>query len=249
MNLTKKVLYCSIALNIIAITMLIYISCIKTDFGKRCLIKIGVLEKNTIPFSWRPDFPEIEGWANSLTKMEIKADAVFYGNSITYQSDFQNCFPQAKICNLGCNFDDLDDLINRSFLTRCVQPNMIFILGGINKLYDISLDLFQQKYELLVDTIMRQNPQARIFLQSMLPVNPSLRYGKRYRHCTNKIKDANIIIKRISTIKGCTFVDLYSLYSENDSLPNKYTEDGLHLRPEAYTLWSEKISPYFINLK
>ena len=245
----EKVLYLSIALNIIAVILLIYISCIKTDFGNRCLIKIGLLEQKTIPFSWRPEFPKIEGWANSLTKMDIKADAVFYGNSITFQSDFQDSFPQARICNLGCNFDDLDDLINRSFLTKSVNPDMIFILGGINKFYETKLDVFQQKYEVLVDTIMRQNPQAKIFLQSLLPVNPSLRYGKRYSHSAEQIKNANLIIKKISSSKGCTYIDLYSLYSENDTLPIKYTEDGLHLKPEAYTLWSEKISPYFNKLR
>lgn len=248
MNLKKgNALFWSIALNVIVGTLLIYVSCIKTDFGKRCLIKIGIIERDTIPFSWRPEYPRIEGWANSLSKMKIKADAVFYGNSITFQSNFQNSFPQARICNLGCNFDDLDDLINRSFLIKSIQPNMIFILGGINKFYNITQEVFQRKYELLIDTIKHQNPQAKIFLQSMLPVNPSLRYGKRYIHCINKIKEANKIIKRVSDARGCTFIDLYSLYSENDTLPSKYTEDGLHLKPEAYTLWRKKISPYFIT--
>ena len=245
----SKLLILSIALNVIIVTMLMYASCLKTDLGKRCLIKLGIIEKKAVPFSWHPEFPEIEGWANSLTKMKIKADAVFYGNSITFQSNFQDFFPQARICNLGCNFDDLEDLINRSFIIKSVQPDMIFILGGINKFYEISLDDFQQKYGILVDTIIRQNPQARIFLQSMLPINPSLRYGKRYSQCKSKIKDANLIIKKISATKGCTFVDLYPLYSENDSLPSKYTEDGLHLRQEAYKLWSHEISPFFDNLK
>lgn len=250
MNHNKEIVFkCSIALNIITVAILIYVSCIKTDFGQRCLVKLGVIEKENIPFSWRPEFIRIEGWANSLTKMKIKADAAFYGNSITFQSNFQDSFPQAKICNLGCNFDDLDDLINRSFLIKSVQPDMIFILGGINKFYNITLDVFQQKYEMLVDTVKRQNPQARIFLQSMLPINPSLRYGKRYHHCTEKIKDANQIIKLISATKGCEFIDLYSLYSENDSLPSRYTEDGLHLRPEAYKLWYERISPYLLTPK
>lgn len=248
MNYKKEnVLYWSIALNVIVVIMLIYVSCIKTDFGKRCLIKVGLLEKRSISFSSSPEFSRIEGWANSLTKMDINADAVFYGNSITFQSDFQKSFPQAKICNLGCSFDDLDDLINRSFIIKSVQPDMIFVLGGINKLYDITLDVFQQKYEMLVDTIIHQNPQAQIFLQSMLPVNPTLRYGKQYSHCIKKIKDANQIIKRLSDTKGCIYIDLYSLYSENDSLPSKYTEDGLHLKPEAYLLWSELIAPYFMK--
>lgn len=244
--MNHKKLHWSIALNAIVFVMLLYVSCIKTDFGKRCLIKIGILENSTIPFSGRPEFSRIEGWANTLKKMDIKADAVFYGNSITFQSDFQKSFPQARICNLGCNFDDLDDLINRSFIIKSVQPDMIFILGGINRLYDVSLDVFKQKYEILVDTIIRQNPQARIYLQSIIPINPTLGYGKHYSRCIKKIKDANHIIKKISATKCCTYIDLYSLYSENDSLPSKYTNDGLHLKPEAYKLWSEKISSFFI---
>ena len=226
---------------------LLYIIGVKTDICYKMFAKIGLIEYNSAGMRHQIEYRCLEGWANCLNQHIDSIDIAFYGNSITYESNFQEFFPAIKICNLGCNRDDLDDLIHRSFIIKKVHPHKIFVLGGINSIINITLDEFEVKYCALIDTIMKQNPTAQLYLQSLLPVNVEMEIGSRYLNCQDKIKEANIIIRIISKAKGCIFVDLYSAYQVNDSMPGKYTRDGLHLYPEAYSIWARVISPYLLE--
>lgn len=222
---------------------LIYISCFKTDFYYRVLAKCGYMNYSVSESRHRIEYRCLEGWYNTLSEMNIQADIVFYGNSITYEGDFQSFFSNKCVLNMGCNRDDLDDLINRSFLIRSVHPRKIFVLGGINRLMDINLKEFESKYLTMVDTIIKQNPSASLFVQSILPVNVDMELGHRYVDSVDKIKKANNIIKKIATKKKCVYVDLYGAYQIHDSLPRKYTRDGVHLKPDAYYIWAQTIRP------
>lgn len=224
-----------------------YIVYEKTDLYRKVLTKVGLMDYNVDNTRRQVEWRVLEGWANSIEKMNLNADVVFYGNSIIYESNFQLFFSDLRVCNLGCNRDDLDDLIFRSFMIKSAKPQKIFVLGGINRLMDTSLEDFEKKYSLLIDTIIKQNPSAEIFLQSMLPVNVEMEIGSRYKDCVNKIKQANIIIKRISMSRQCVFVDLYTAYNVNDLLPTKLTRDGVHLTPDAYAIWAQLIKPYLLR--
>lgn len=237
-------LYTSVVINILMMFVILYITCVKTDVCSRMLVKVGLVDYNPAIVRHGIEYRCLDGWANSLNKLNVGIDAVFFGNSITYESNFQEYFPEIKICNLGCNRDDLDDLIHRSFTIKSVHPHKIFILGGINNFMNVSLDEFKQKYSNMLDIIMKQNPYAQIYLQSLLPVNVEMDIGSRYVDCQEKIKEANAIIRNLSKVKGCIFVDLYSAYQVNDSMPRKYTRDGLHLYPEAYSIWARVICNY-----
>lgn len=239
-----RLLYVSIIFNMLLLTSLLYIICIKTDICNKMLAKLGLMEYNSISMRHQVEYRCLEGWANCLKKQKDTIDVVFYGNSITYESNFQFFFPEVKICNLGCNRDNLDDLLHRSFLIKSVHPHKIFVLGGINSIINTSLEKFEAKYCVMVDSILMQNPSAQLYLQSLLPVNVEMEIGARYIAYQEKIKDANIIIRKISRMKRCIFVDLYSAYQVNDSMPRKYTRDGLHLYPEAYRIWAQLIVPY-----
>lgn len=229
---------------IFLIVALINISCFKTDFCYRVLAKYGFMDYSISESRHRIEYRCLEGWYNTLLKMDVQADLVFYGNSITYESDFQRCFPKKRVLNLGCNRDDLDDMIHRAFIIKSVHPKKIFVLGGINRFMDITLKDFESKYKLLVDTISSQNPSATIFLQSILPVNPDLELGARYIDCLDKIKEANVIIKNIATNRKFIYVDLYNAYQNNGSLPRIFTRDGIHLKPDAYRIWATTIKQY-----
>lgn len=250
MNIGKgflRILLLSIVVNIGLFLVLLYILCVKTDLCYRAFSKMGIIEYNIANNRHLIEKRCLEGWANCIGKQKIMADVAFYGNSITYESDFQTFFPQINIINLGCNRDDLDDLIHRSFLISSVHPRKLFIMGGINSILDVSLDTFEKKYKILVDTIIIQNPGVKLYMQSILPTNYELEIGSRYKGFHDKIKEANRIINMISLDKGCQYVDLYSAYQINDTMPREYTRDGLHLYPEAYSIWAKTIYPYLAD--
>lgn len=245
-NGLRSLLYLSLVVNVLLIVFLC-IAGLKTDMCKKLLAKIGLSDYSNTFARHQIEYRCLEGWANCIKKNNNDMDVAFYGNSITYESNFHDFFPDVKICNLGCNRDDLDDLIHRAFIIKNVRPHKIFVLGGINSIIHIPLVKFVEKYRALVDTIMNQNPTSQLYLQSLLPVNVEMDIGSRYVDCQEKIKEANAIIRNIAMMKGCVFVDLYSAYQVNDSMPRVYTRDGLHLYPEAYMIWSRVITPYILE--
>ena len=239
-----RFVYTFVAIVIVQFVTLVYLSYFKTDIGYRVMARCGLIDYSNSESRHRIEYRCLEGWYNTLSKMNVQADLLFYGNSITYESDFQRFFPNKLVLNFGCNRDDLDDLINRSFIINSVHPRKIFVLGGINRLTELSLRDFESKYKMMVDTIISQNPTATIFLQSLLPVNPEMELGSRYTDCLGKIKEANVIIKNIAIKTKCVYIDLYSAYQIDDLLPRIYTTDGLHLTPDAYQVWANTIKKY-----
>lgn len=65
-------------------------------------------------------------------KINIDADVVFFGNSITKGSDFQQSFPDKTIVNLGYSGDGFPHMLDRIEQVRCVSPNKVFVMAGIN---------------------------------------------------------------------------------------------------------------------
>ena len=239
-NVVWYILLFSFIMNLLMAYTIFY----KTDIYAKLRYRLGYGENPVIVYKHKTEFRCLQGWTNTLSKLNLDADVVFYGNSLTYESDFRDYFPNLKIVNLGCNMDMLDDLINRVYMIRTVNPKRIFVLGGINYFKETPIDSFYKKYQTLVDSITLQNPKAKVFLQSLLPVNPTIGVGTIYSDCIDKIKNANEIICKIANEKGCEYVDLYSAYQVNDTLPSKFTRDGLHLFPDYYSIWAASIKPY-----
>ncbi len=224
----------SIVLNISFIGI-IYL---KTDLFQRVGQRIGLVERKSQD---RPDFYCIRGWTNTLKKLNIDCDVVFFGNSITAGSSFHECFQSVSICNLGYPGDGLDGMLLRIEQIKAVKPEKIFIMAGINGLYMQSLSVFEDKYEQLLKAIKKENPLAKIYLQSILPVNNNV----KKHHCDNdKIIDANNIISNIAKENNCVYIDIHKLYIKNGELDKKYTKDGVHLKTEYYNLWAELLKKY-----
>ena len=55
---------------------------------------------------------------------------------------------------------------------------------------------------------------------------------------------AKSVTEIIAWLVVFSYIDLYSLYvDENNELPKEYTDDGIHLLPQYYNIWKEKIVP------
>lgn len=59
-----------------------------------------------------------------------------------------------------------------------------------------------------------------------------------------KIEKANNIIKDLANKNGGDYINLYDLYVREGQMPKELSRDGLHLSPEAYSIWAEAIRPY-----
>lgn len=198
----------------------------------------SIEEKYGIPLQ---QYATEQSWMNCIMKLGIRSDVVFYGDSHSRWSDFRQYFPDVSICNLGCSGDNLNGFIRRIEMIQKVQPRKIFFMGGVNRSGITSLEEYRQKYDILFSAILDSLPDSQLYIQSMLPLNPCV-FDK---YCSNdKVKQINAIQKELAGKYGLTYIDLYSVYAEDDILPMDVSKDGVHLKLDDYDKWAEAIRPY-----
>jgi lysophospholipase L1-like esterase len=238
-GLKKVVLGVSLIGNVLLFAITIFIGCVKTDYINSKLERLGIMKIDPVK---RGDYWSIQGWTNTLEKLHLDMDVVFFGNSITRGSCFEEYFPNVKICNLGYPGDNTDGMLLRTNQIKVVNPEKVFVMAGINGLHIQTEKVFTEKYATMVDSIKQAVPTAKIYLQSILPVNPSMKAGKSFNK--EKIARCNELVRNIAEEKGCVYIDLYKLYAVDGIMPEELTRDGVHLYPKAYDRWAEEIKKY-----
>lgn len=185
----------------------------------------------------RDDKECVMSWNNCIKKLDMQADVVFFGDSHTAYGDWQRAFPEIKSINLGYMGEDTKGMLRRVEVIQSVHPRKIFLMAGLNGLGEQSASEFEVAYCALVDSILSAVPDAELYIENILPVNDDIKLNK-------KIIDANKMIQSIANERNITFIDLYSLYAVNCELPTDATNDGVHLKSEAYANWYESIQPF-----
>lgn len=191
-----------------------------------------------IPSKYCQDHWALADWTNSLLKMNISCDVAFFGNSITRGSDFQQYFPELKIVNLGYSGDILLRMKNRVPMLKAVNPKKIFIMGGTNDIFHVKTETIIDRYERLLDAIVKSMPNSKIYIQSILPVNTRILSSS----VTNDdIIKTNEAIKSMCERRGLKYIDVFSSYYIDGQMPEHFTPDGLHLKKDAYAKWYDTI--------
>ena len=215
----QKTLIISLLLNIVLLAAVLY------------------LYKHQPDKSMRDDKECVMSWNNCIKKLDMQADIVFFGDSHTAYGDWQRAFPEIKSINLGYMGEDTKGMLRRVEVIQSVHPRKVFLMAGLNGLGDQSASEFESAYCTLVDSILSAVPDAELYIENILPVNDDVYLNK-------KVIEANRIIQKIAEERKLTYVDLYSLYAVNSELPTDVTNDGVHLKSEAYNLWYESIQPF-----
>ena len=171
---------------------------------------------------------------------------VFLGNSITEAGQWDKYFPEQQPANRGINGDSTQGMLARISEITDAKPNKIFIMAGIN---DISLGRNNKEilgnYRKIIRSIKKQSPKTQIYIQSVLPINNDFNIYARLKGKESRIVSLNSKLKKLADTQKITFINLYPLYIDKDGkLQKEITADGLHLFPEAYSKWVEKISTF-----
>jgi len=126
-------------------------------------------------------------------------------------------------------------------LTEALQGKSykeVYIMFGINELGAYVND-FTTAYGIIIDKVVELIPNAKIYIQSVLPISEEKDKSKDI-FTIKKIAEFNDGLKALAADKGATYIDLYSLFSdENGYLPAANTWDGVHLNSKDYVRWSE----------
>lgn len=178
-----------------------------------------------------------------FNELTIPPDSiVFLGDSLTFRTEWSELFPEEIVINRGIGRDTTAGVLKRLDHIIEAKPKKIFILIGVNDLKSRkSVSAIIHNYAKIITSIQSRSPKTDIFIQSLLPVN-NKKYGNILSNDT--IKTMNKDLQALAKKTGVQYIDLYSAFSQNDQLPDKYTVDGIHLTGEGYILWRESIKQY-----
>jgi len=180
-----------------------------------------------------------------LVSPPLKHQIVFVGSSTIHRWDVASYFPDLKIINRGIDGTELSDAVK--YIDRLVlryEPRLVVVYAGDN---DIGAGKLSEQvsvdFERFVRAVHTRLPETRILY---IGIKPSpLRWLQ-----IDRMRLANQVIKTICERDDCVaFLDFDNLMLGWDEKPRKdlYVEDGLHLSPKGYHLWSTVLRPYLVE--
>jgi lysophospholipase L1-like esterase len=185
--------------------------------------------------------PEVH--ASRIAKFEaepvVTGRVIFFGNSITQGGDWPRLTGDSTVINRGIGADLTFSLRQRVADVTRRKPSKLFILIGIN---DISKDIpdavIAAEYRALVDTVRAQSPATKIFVQSILPLNPTVQNFPQHYDKQARVVAVNALLRRMARETGATYVNLWPIVVDAQShLDARLTVDGLHLNEQGYVRW------------
>ena len=190
--------------------------------------------------------PEID--SSNYIKDDDFADAAFIGDSRTVGLQMNTDKPKASFyASIGLNIDSaltdsaitLDNGEKGKVLDAMKQRQFgrIYIMFGINELGWPYPDIFEEKYEELINQIRKVQPDAKIYVQSILPVS-YLAANTNAVFTNENINNFNKYVKQAAENTDAVYLDVGSYFKdENGSLPVEASTDGIHFIREYCQKW------------
>ena len=176
-------------------------------------------------------------------------EIIFLGNSITAGGkDWSTRLNNSIIRNRGIGGDTTDGVLARSGEIIDSNPTAVFLLIGINDLYNNTIETPSENYIAnniinIAKKIKTSSVNTEVFIQTLLPISKK-KSRKFYKLFNQSIKNINKIIIENQEKELYSVIDLYSIFVNNKGqLKNDLTYDGLHLNKKGYEVWSKFIKP------
>ncbi len=188
-----------------------------------------------------------------------EGEIVFVGNSITEQGrNWSERFGIDHIRNRGIAGDVSSGVLERLDELVYFEPKAIFILIGINDLYNIHHELEKREtiqYDKIIPSaefvgknilkitrkLHRKLPDTKIYVRTVMPT--------RRDFLKAEILEVNALLRKHKDDGVYTLIDFHKLFSDEEGrLIKELTKDGLHLNESGYKKWVEFEKPILMNL-
>ena len=181
------------------------------------------------------------------SKPDTENEIIFLGNSITEGGHWSELFPDKNAINRGISGDVTDGILNRLEEVTSSNPRKIFLMIGTNDLArGRSVSYVSNHCRKIVENILSVSGGTEIYIQSVLPVNPTI--GGKFsgdKSKKNEILAVNKNIKSMAKELGVIYINLHGPFSNSRGfLKPQYTHDGLHLSDKGYLKWKKVIQKY-----
>jgi len=169
-----------------------------------------------------------------------KGGIVFVGSSTIRRWDTASYFPDLKIINRGFGGSEMADAVR--YVDRIVipyEPRLVVVYSGDN---DISAGMSSEdvaiQFEKFTRAVHAKLPTTRIVI---IGIKPSLlRWAQ-----VDRMRMANAMLARFCDDR-LAFIDFDTLMLGWDEKPRRelFVEDGLHLSPQGYQIWTTVLRPW-----
>ncbi len=174
-------------------------------------------------------------------------EIIMLGNSITDGGEWSELLPGYNVKNRGISGDVTAGVLYRLDEVTNSNPAKVFLLIGINDLArGIPADSVFRNICLIAEKISAASPDTKVYIQSILPVNPSFKKFAGHVDKTNAVKQINRKLNDWCSENNVQFVNLFDSFTKKDSeyLKPEFTNDGLHLTAKGYLTWVKIIYPF-----
>lgn len=181
--------------------------------------------------------------AEVAAKQQPKHLTVLVGDSLSLWFPPELLPQERSWLNQGISGETSAGLLNRLELFDNTQPEVIFVMIGINDLLQgVKDETIVANLRRIVRYLRRAHPQAQVVVQSVLPhggENSTWEGRDRLLVIPNsRIREINRQLEAIARREGASYLDLFPLFTdEKGDLQPKLSTDGLHLSPEGYFVW------------
>ena len=123
----------------------------------------------------------------------------------------------------------------------------VYMMFGVNELGWYNDNRFYETYTQEVQRVKEVQPDAVIYLQSIIPVTQSK--SDSHAYFTNEnIRRYNEIIRQVAEEQEVYYLDVASaLADENGALPEAGSTDGIHMTRDYYKLWYEYLQTHIVT--
>lgn len=190
--------------------------------------------------------------ASETVEDEYFHDALFIGNSRTVGLSMFGSMPDEATfyATVGMNIYDLMDSSaqippeegpEQSFQSLLAEKQFgkIYIMLGINDLGTGTSESFAEYYKGIVDQIHQMQPDAVIYIQSIINISAS-RDAQGDAINNANINEKNALLKELANDEYIFYLDINEvLIDGNGCLNADYTSDGIHLGGSSLPIWED----------
>jgi lysophospholipase L1-like esterase len=196
-------------------------------------------------------------WVNILQQeAQVAADkrperlSILVGDSLSLWFPVELLPEDRNWLNQGISGETSDGILKRLNLFDRTQPEVIFVMIGINDLIrGVSDEVILDNQQQIISYLRKIHPQAEIFVQSILPHGgKEATWEGREKLLAipnSRIRQLNQQLQSIAVKEGVKYLDLHSLFTnQQGNLRREFTTDGLHLSPTGYMVWRTALQIY-----
>ena len=176
---------------------------------------------------------------------EYFADAAFIGNSLTeglfMYTDIDDQADGFYTIGLNVSSAQSDAFVDDTYtldqaLTQ-KEYRKVYVMMGLNEVGWPDVDGCISEYTSLLRQVERDCPEARIYVQSILPVSAA-RSSEGDSINNSNIRRFNEKIQEMAENNNWTYLNVWkAIANEDGELPSDAASDGVHFGPEYMEIW------------